>query len=103
MMKNELIDLISDRDGKAQDNESLSGILHHTWIDIKNGFIVDNLQRSTLNDVLFGEKAAIQIYQEALNSGGLNQSSRSIVSEQLKKIKDSAHYFQGVLDNYKSN
>ncbi|SDG47241.1 PA2169 family four-helix-bundle protein [Epilithonimonas hungarica] len=103
IMKNELIDLISEKGGKAQDNPSLSGTLHRTWIDIKNGFTVDSLQRLTLNDVLFGEKAAIQIYQEALDSGTLDQGSRSIVSEQLKKIKDSAHYFQGVLDNYKSN
>lgn len=103
VMKNELINLITERGGTPDDSTSLSGTLHRAWIDIKNSFLVDGMETSTLENVLFGENAAIQTYQEALDTGDLDKDSKEIVTEQLKKIKDASHEFKGILDNIKEN
>ena len=99
IMKNEIIDLITKRTGNPNDSASISGSLHRVWIDIKNSFTVSGLEVSTLQDVIFGENASIQAYQEALDSGNLDTESTEVVAEQLKKIKDSCHEFKGVADN----
>lgn len=99
IMKNEIINLITRRGGHANDSSSLSGSLHRAWIDIKNSFIVVHLEESTLQNVIFGENAAIQAYQEALDSNDLDQESSKVVAEQLKKIKDSLHEFKGISDS----
>ncbi len=55
-----------------------AGAIHRTWIDIKNSFVADK-DKSTLQNVVFGEDAAIKAYQKALDSGDLSQeSSRTI-------------------------
>lgn len=99
IMKNEIINRITNLGGNANDSASLSGSFHRTWIDIKNSFIVGHLEESTLQNVLYGETAAIQAYQEALDSNDLDKDSADIVAEQLKKIKDSCHEFKGIYDN----
>jgi len=99
IMKNEIINRITNLGGNANDSASLSGSFHRAWIDIKNSFIVGHLEESTLQNVLYGETAAIQAYQEALDSNDLDKDSADIVTEQLKKIKDSCHEFKGIYDN----
>ncbi|MFC4687893.1 PA2169 family four-helix-bundle protein [Epilithonimonas pallida] len=99
IMKNQLINLISEKGGKPDDSTSVAGGFHRAWIDIKNAFLLGSLESSTLENVLFGENAAIQAYQEALDSGDLDDKSAEIVAEQLKTIKDYTHQFKGVLDN----
>lgn len=103
MMKNQIINLIKDRGGEANDSASISGSIHRAWIDIKNSVLIDNLQESTLENVLFGEEVAIKSYQEALDSRDLDEESSKIVSEQLKDIKDYYRQFKGILDNKKEN
>lgn len=103
MMKNQIIDLITEKGGDASDTTSISGNIHRVWIDIKNSVLIKNLQESTLESVLFGEEAAIQAYQNALDSGELDAMSSEIVSEQLKDIKDYYYHFQGILENKKEN
>lgn len=102
IMKNEIINLITQRHGDPNDSASLSGTLHRAWIDIKNSFTVSHLEESTLQNVVFGENAAIQSYQQALDSGDLDPESSAVISEQLKKIKDSCHEFKGIYDNINS-
>lgn len=102
VMKNEIINLITARGGNANDSASLSGSLHRAWIDLKNSFIVAHLEESTLQNVIFGENAAIRDYQEALDSDDLDSESSEVVSEQLKKIKDSCHEFEGIAENLKA-
>ena len=99
VMKNELIDLIIARGGKPDDTASLAGGLHRAWIDIKNSVLVSGMPTATLENVLFGENAAIQAYQQALDSGDLDEESKQTVADQLQKIKDSAHEFKGKLAN----
>jgi uncharacterized protein (TIGR02284 family) len=60
-MKSELIQLINQHGGKADDTTTTAGAIHRTWIDIKNSFVADK-DKSTLQNVVFGEDAAIKAY-----------------------------------------
>ena len=102
IMKNEIINLITRRGGNPEDSATISGTLHRLWIDVKNSFLVSSLETSTLQNVIFGENAALQAYQEALDSEGLDDESRGIVGEQLKRIKDALNEFKGIAENIKS-
>jgi len=70
VMRADLIDLINERGGKVDDTATIAGALHRGWIDVKNSFVGDPAE-STIQNVIFGEKAAIDSYQEALQSGSL--------------------------------
>lgn len=94
-MKSELIGLITERGGDVDDTSTTAGALHRTWIDVKNAFTGDNAE-STLENVTFGEKAAIDAYQDALDSGDLCSQSTSVVSEQLGKLKSSYNKFESL-------
>ena len=98
-MKNDLIRHINEHGGEADNTTSTAGAFHRAWIDVKNAFSADK-DESTLKNVVFGEKAAIDAYQNAIDNGKLSEKSREIVSEQLKHIKDSYHEFKGK-SNYK--
>ncbi|MGC5745488.1 PA2169 family four-helix-bundle protein [Chryseobacterium sp. NFX27] len=100
IMKNELINLINEKNGKPEDSTSIAGALHRTWIDVKNSFTLGNLEESTLENVIFGEKAAIEAYQKALDSGDLCEKSEKIVSEQLHSLKLSYQQFKKI-EEYK--
>ncbi|MFP3598608.1 PA2169 family four-helix-bundle protein [Chryseobacterium sp. SIMBA_029] len=100
IMKNELINLITEKNGIPNDSTSVAGALHRTWIDIKNSFTVGNIEESTLENVVFGEKAAIEAYQKALDSGDLCEKSANIISEQLHSLKVSYHQFKKI-EEYK--
>ena len=102
VMKNDLINLITKLGGNANDSSSVSGTLHRAWIDVKNSFIVGNLEESTLQNVIFGEEAAIKSYRDALETGELDSESTALVEDQLKKITDSYNEFKGIYENYKA-
>lgn len=99
VMKNELIDLIREKGGEAQDSPSVAGAIHRTWIDIKNSLPV-NTEESTLENVVFGERAAVETYQKALDSGDLDDQSYQIVAEQLQNLKSSYEQFKNI-EEYK--
>ena len=85
-MKNDLINLINTKGGEADNSTSVSGAFHRAWIDVKNTFASDK-EESTLENVVFGEKAAIDAYQDALDSGDLCPESTSLVLDQLHHLK----------------
>lgn len=95
MMKTELIQLINQKGGQADNTTSTAGALHRAWIDIKNAFAGDK-DESTLENVVFGEKGAIDAYQDALNSGGLCPESSRLVSDQLHHLKSSYSKFENL-------
>lgn len=102
IMKVEIINLITARGGNPKDSASVTGTLHRAWIDIKNAFVISDLESSTLQNVIFGENAAIQAYQEALDTNDLDAESSDVIGQQLKRIKDSAKEFRGIAENIKS-
>lgn len=94
-MKNDLIGLISERGGEADNTTSTAGAIHRTWIDVKNSFSTDK-DESTLQNVVFGEKAAINAYQDALDSGDLCPESSRVISDQLHHLKSSFNKFENL-------
>lgn len=94
-MKLELKRLISERSGDADDSTTVAGALHRTWIDVKNAFSGDNAE-STLENVTFGESAAIEAYEKALDSGDLCPESSRVVQDQLHSLKSSYEKFRNL-------
>lgn len=92
-MKQDLVDLITSKGGNPDDTTSVSGAFHRAWIDVKNTFASDK-DESTLENVVFGEKAAIDAYQDALDSGDLCPESTAVVSNQLQQLKASYSKFK---------
>jgi len=92
-MKNDLINLISLKGGEADNSTSVSGAIHRAWIDVKNAFAADK-DESTLENVVFGEKAAIEAYENALESGDLCPESTTLVSDQLHHLRSSYAKFE---------
>ena len=91
-MKSDLISLIREKGGEPDDSSTTAGALHRTWIDIKNSFGGDNAE-STLENVAFGENAAVEAYESALKDGTLCPQSTSVISEQLAKLRSSYSKF----------
>lgn len=60
------------------------------------------MEDSTLENVIFGEKAAVEAYQKALQSGNLDQKSAKTVSDQLHHLKESYQEFKKI-EEYKKN
>ncbi|KFC22500.1 ferritin-like domain-containing protein [Epilithonimonas lactis] len=92
-MKQDLIDLITAKGGDPDNTTSVSGAFHRAWIDVKNTFTKDK-DESTLENVVFGEKAAIDAYDNALESGDLCPESTTLVLDQLHHLKASYAKFE---------
>lgn len=101
MMKVEIINLITERGGDPNDSTTVAGNLHRTWIDIKNSLPTSNKDMETLENVVFGEKNAIEAYEEALKSGNLDNDSHKVISDQLNSLKISYEQFSEI-EKYKS-
>ena len=101
MMKVEIINLITERGGDPNDSTTVAGNLHRTWIDIKNSLPTSNKDMETLENVVFGEKKAIEAYEEALKSGNLDNDSHKVISDQLNSLKISYEQFSEI-EKYKS-
>ncbi|WBX97836.1 PA2169 family four-helix-bundle protein [Chryseobacterium gambrini] len=102
LMKVELINLINEKGGEPTDSTSVAGAIHRTWIDIKNSFTIGTIEESTLSNVVFGERAAVDAYQEALESGDLDAESFELINEQFNSLKTSYHQFSRI-ENYKND
>jgi uncharacterized protein (TIGR02284 family) len=94
-MKSELIEIINARGGEPDNTTSTAGAIHRTWIDLKNSFSGDK-DESTLENVVFGENAAINAYQSALDSGDLDPESSRVVLDQLHHLKASYEKFNSL-------
>jgi len=99
-MKSELIGLINEYGGDADNTTTTAGAIHRAWIDLKNSF-TGNRDESTLENVVFGENAAINAYQNALDSGDLSSEASAVVQDHLHHLKASYARFEN-LENMKS-
>ncbi|MDQ3536628.1 MAG: PA2169 family four-helix-bundle protein [Bacteroidota bacterium] len=72
--------------GKPEKGTSLVADLHRKWMDLRS-VIAGNNDKAIIAECEKGEKAALQDYEIALNSGKLPESAQSVVSRQYEKIK----------------
>ncbi|MCW3168161.1 PA2169 family four-helix-bundle protein [Chryseobacterium sp. 09-1422] len=94
-MKSELVGLITERGGQPDNTTTTAGAIHRAWIDVKNSFS-GNKDEATLENVVFGEDAAIKAYQDALDSGDLCAESSRKVQDQLHHLKSSYQKFENL-------
>lgn len=98
LMKSELSALVIGKGGDADQSPTLAGGIHRIWIDLKNS-ITGSEAKSTLENVVFGENAAITAYESALKSGELCTDSTRVVERQLQQLQASYHKFRN-LENH---
>ncbi|MDR6460468.1 uncharacterized protein (TIGR02284 family) [Chryseobacterium vietnamense] len=96
-MKNQLTNLITERGGTPDQSGSAAGAIHRAWIDVKNSFSADKAD-TTIGNVVYGESAAIDAYQDALDSGDLCPESSRVVLDQLHQLKASHDKFENLED-----
>lgn len=81
----ELKDEIRHFGGDMDEDTSILGTLHRTWIDIKSRFRSDELD-AILEECMRGDKAAVEAYEAGLKAH-LPQYLREKVESQYKLIK----------------
>ena len=94
-MKTELHELIRNKGGEPDDSGTVLGSIHRGWIDVKNALVGDKAE-STLENVVFGEKAAIEAYEKALSSGVLCAQCTPTVEKQLQNLRSSYAKFENL-------
>lgn len=98
-MKSELISLINAKGGQADNSTSTAGAIHRPWIDVKNSFSSDKAE-STFENVVFGDRSAIEAYEDSLESGELCPQSTKVVSDQLHHLRSSYTKFENLEHQY---
>lgn len=96
--RTELFALIKEKGGDPDDTATVEGGLHRAWIDLKNSLSF-NKGEATLENVLFGESAAIKAFENALESGDLCPKSSKVVQDQLNELKDSYRKYESLEEN----
>ncbi len=71
--------------GKPEKGTTLAADAHRVWIDLKSA-IAGNDENAVLNEVIRGEKSAIERYDEVLAETTLPANCRSVVSRQRTQI-----------------
>lgn len=75
--------------GEADNDSSISGDIHRTWMDIKNAFTGHD-RTAILESCEFGEDAIQKAYKEALETdSGLDAETRLLISNQKASLKES--------------
>lgn len=77
---------ISQLGGDVEKGTTLAADAHRLFLDIK-GFIAGNSEEAVLEEVIRGEKAAIERYDDVLEDSSLPASTRTVVSRQKAQIQ----------------
>ncbi|WP_312079072.1 DUF2383 domain-containing protein [Chryseobacterium sp.] len=103
IMKNELIDILRENEKEYDsDSSTVRGNLHSTWIDIKNAFQISSVN-STLENVVSGEKAAVDSYREALKNNDFTPPTKKTLEDHLHDLTQAYEQFEKTLEYRKNN
>ncbi|WP_299214270.1 PA2169 family four-helix-bundle protein [uncultured Dokdonia sp.] len=81
-----------------EDDGSVAGAIHRTWMDTKALFSTDN-EESMLEEVRNGEKAALSDYEDILEDKKLPPTTANVLRQQhqaIKKSHDTADYLEDI-------
>ena len=87
-MQIDLVKHLGELGGEADNDGTVLGAIHRGWIEVKDAFVSDKAE-STLENAIFGEKAAIKAYEKAAKEDGLCDKCHSIINDHLSKLRDS--------------
>lgn len=65
---------------------SIAGDLHRTWIDIKSKLSSDN-KEAVLEEAIRGEKAAVENYNQIINSSEIPASTKQVLTKHRDNIQ----------------
>lgn len=65
---------------------SVTGAAHRAWMDVKSLFASDD-EEAILEEVIRGEKAAIDDYKEVLSETNLPPSTATLLTQQMNQIQ----------------
>ena len=71
---------------QPKESGSVTGSLHRAWIDIKSK-VAGNTDEAVLEEVIRGEKASVEDYQDALNKPNLTPQINNVLQTQLNEIQ----------------
>lgn len=73
-------------DAEAEDEGTISGSLHRSWMDIKAALTSGN-EESIIKACISGDETAVSEYESALKDTTMPPAARQVVAEQYSKIK----------------
>tara|TARA_R110002012_G_scaffold263456_1_gene446266 strand:+ start:100194 stop:100643 length:450 start_codon:yes stop_codon:yes gene_type:complete len=71
---------------KVDKGGSITAAAHRAWIDVKSLFASDN-KEAILEEVIRGEKAAIDDYKDVLSETNLPPSTTTLLTQQMNQIQ----------------
>lgn len=71
---------------QPKESGSVTGSLHRAWIDIKSS-VAGNTDEAVLEEVIRGEKASVEDYQDALKKPHLAPQVSNVLQTQLNDIQ----------------
>lgn len=77
---------LRDLGEEPKESGSVTGSLHRAWIDIKSS-LAGNDDEAVLEEVIRGEKASVDEYQDAINNNALPPKIDSVLKSQLRDIQ----------------
>ncbi|MGC1630717.1 MAG: PA2169 family four-helix-bundle protein [Gelidibacter sp.] len=77
---------LRDLDETPVEKGSLTGTLHRAWIDIKSS-VAGNDDEAVLEEVIRGEKASVDEYQDVIKNNTLAPNIKSLLQSQLSDIQ----------------
>lgn len=77
---------LRDLGEEPKESGSVTGSLHRAWIDIKSS-VAGNDDEAVLEEVIRGEKASVDEYQDAINNNALPPKIDSVLKSQLRDIQ----------------
>lgn len=77
---------LRDLGEEPKESGSITGSLHRAWIDIKSS-LAGNDDEAVLEEVIRGEKASVDEYQDAINNNALPPKIDSVLKSQLRDIQ----------------
>ncbi|MFD1143260.1 PA2169 family four-helix-bundle protein [Larkinella insperata] len=87
--RSELADHIVRIDGSAVSSATstdISSKIHRAWIDIKTA-LTGSDEQAVLSSVEFGENAAVEAYEEAIEKDHIPAYIREVLQKQLEQLK----------------
>jgi len=98
--KAELLAQVIGLDGEPAEGTTNSGKIFRAWMDVKAA-LTGKDRKAILSSCEFGEDAALEVYNEALESDELTGEARTIVTAQKESILRSHNAIKAMRDSAK--
>ena len=73
-----------------KESGSVTGAMHRTWIDLKSA-LANNDDEAVLEEVIRGEKASVDKYQEVIKKNVLVPNVKTVLQSQMFDIQSTLH------------